>query len=271
MITTIVPTSSILQQYISFYYFFDVIKPKQIHYCSFPHTGSAITFLNGAEITRKDHEIFIQGNMPGEMPIDILGRFTQPIRISYNGDFEEITIIFKPMGVNRFIRQDFSAIASSFSQSFDDKCWQFFASSLFSSPDRIAVLEQFLLSKLEDHPSFIKVEEALPYFENQQEGLCLPAIAGLLNMTVKSFQRLFSKHMACTPSDYRRIARFRKSLDSKLHAPGIKSLTHICYENNYFDQSYFIKEFKKLTTRNPKDFFRAIQMLHNDKLVWELI
>ena len=33
------------------------------------------------------------------------------------------------------------------------------------------------------------------------------------------------------------------------------SLTDLAYENEYFDQAHFIKEFKEFTGLTPKDFF----------------
>jgi AraC-like DNA-binding protein len=77
--------------------------------------------------------------------------------------------------------------------------------------------------------------------------------------------------MSCSPSDYKRIARFRNSLNAKIYSKDIKSLTSICHENNYFDQSYFIKEFKKLANQNPKKFFKAVKVLDQDKVIWELL
>jgi AraC-like DNA-binding protein len=35
----------------------------------------------------------------------------------------------------------------------------------------------------------------------------------------------------------------------------ITSLTDLAYENEYFDQAHFIKEFKQFTGLTPKEFF----------------
>ena len=77
--------------------------------------------------------------------------------------------------------------------------------------------------------------------------------------------------MACSPTEYKRIARFRNALQAGIMEKEIKSLTRISYDNNYFDQSYFIKEFKRLTGLNPKKFFRQVTLLDDDKIVWEII
>lgn len=88
---------------------------------------------------------------------------------------------------------------------------------------------------------------------------------------MKTFQRHFTKHIGCSPIDYRRIIRFRNAIEAKLNAKELKSITDITFENNYFDQSHFIKEFKRLTTHNPKEFFKNLSQLDGEKIVWEIL
>lgn len=271
MITTIVPASEELRKYISFFYFFNAGKPDSFSYLAFPHTSSAISFFKGVDISRENFQIRVESNPHAANKVDILGRYTQPVQLLYNGDFDEITIIFKPLGVNRFITGDLANIAPAYSQLFLDPAWVSFSEILFNATKPIEELERFLLARLTDRPEFKLIEKALAFFEDPEEELSVTAVAALLEMNLKSFQRLFTKHMSCTPSDYKRIARFRNSLHSKFHSKQVKSLTSISHENNYFDQSYFIKEFKKLTSQNPKKFFKAVKVLNQDKVIWELL
>jgi AraC-like DNA-binding protein len=37
---------------------------------------------------------------------------------------------------------------------------------------------------------------------------------------------------------------------------GTKSLTEICYENGFFDQAHFTKEFRQFTGESPENFKR---------------
>ena len=110
----------------------------------------------------------------------------------------------------------------------------------------------------------------MPFLENIDLNYTIAEIAEKTGYNLKSFQRHFLKHMGCSPINYKRIARFRNSLKSKLDTHEIKTLTDDSYENNYFDQSYFIKEFKKLTKQNPKQFFKEISRVDGDKIVWEI-
>jgi YesN/AraC family two-component response regulator len=76
--------------------------------------------------------------------------------------------------------------------------------------------------------------------------------------------------MGCSPVEYRRICRFRSSLTNKLNSSQVKNLTEITYEEGYYDQSYFIKEFRKITNHNPKDFFKSTSKVDGDKIIWEI-
>ena len=213
----------------------------------------------------------IQSNRLAGNVVDILGRFTRPVHLIYDGNFEEITIIFKPLGVNRFIQDNFLHVAPSYSQLFQNDAWVSFSELLFSEPNPIEKLEVFLLAQLNDQPIFNTIEIALRCFEDPAEDFTVPAVAALLGLNLKSFQRLFTKHMGCSPSNYKKIARFRNSTNSKIYSKQVKSLTTICHENNYFDQSYFIKQFKTLTHQNPKKFFKTVRVLDTDKVMWKLL
>jgi AraC-like DNA-binding protein len=50
----------------------------------------------------------------------------------------------------------------------------------------------------------------------------------------------------------------------------LKNLTEITYEEGYYDQSYLIKEFRRITNHNPKDFFKSVSKVDGDKIIWEI-
>ncbi|WP_449437026.1 helix-turn-helix domain-containing protein [Pedobacter steynii] len=47
------------------------------------------------------------------------------------------------------------------------------------------------------------------------------------------------------------IVRFNTVLDN---IDNHKSISEHCYENNFFDQSHFIKDFKRFTGETPENF-----------------
>ncbi len=271
MLTAIEPQSLVLRRYVDLFYFFKSDETEQWSHVAFPHVNTAISFFRGVSINREHHRISIKGNEGTECHIEILGKYTRPVYVTCEGTVDEIAIVFKPLGVNRFMREDMIQVASDYSQSFHHPVWQEMASALFHANDRIAFLERFLLSILSEQERFIDMERALLLLEDNDPDHSVADVAAKLNVSLKTFQRNFTKMMACSPTDYKRIARFRNSLQSRFRSNDLKSLTSITYEHNYTDQSYFIREFRKLTNQNPKLFFKEVSLVGGDKIVWEIL
>ena len=69
---------------------------------------------------------------------------------------------------------------------------------------------------------------------------------------------------------YRRICRFRSAISNKLNSNQWKNLTELTYDEGFYDQSYLIKEFRKITNHNPNDFFKSTSKVDGDKIIWEI-
>ncbi len=273
MIKTIAPESEVLKKYIDTFYVFNSESGENFSYLAFPHTNTGLSFFKGVSIERDNFHVKIHEQQTAESKvcIEILGKYTQPVFVNYEGKIDEISVIFKPLGINRFICDDLVKIAGKYSQPLKNEQWLQWAAGLFDSDAGLEDLEKFLLSVFEENGDFIKLEHALTMFENNEEDYSVAQVAEKLNMNLKTFQRNFTKMLACSPSDYKRIARFRNALKTKFQSKEIKSLTSITYESNYSDQSYFIREFRKMTNQNPKYFFKEASLVDGEKIVWEIL
>ncbi len=271
MINTIFPNSPILKKYIECFYRLEDENPSNLSYLAFPHYNTGLSFIKGVDILRQGTEVDIIANSTSDVSIELVGKYVYPLRIRYKGSVQEISIIFKPFGINRFLRKDFHSIAPGFSQAFENNAWKNVANNLFNEKDPISKLETFLLSEYKELPELRGIEGSLHLMHTMDENYSITEIASKLGYHLKTFQRHFIKHMGCTPVEYRRIIRFRNSVDSKLNAKVLKTLTDVTFENNYFDQSYFIKEFKKLTNHSPKNFFKAVKQFEGEKIIWEIL
>jgi AraC-like DNA-binding protein len=270
VIKTIAPNSPILKKYIECFYVYEGNSSSKYSYVAFPHYNTGLSFFKGANIKRYHRRIKITENITNDLHIEILGKYTYPLLIQLDGLIQEISIVFKPMGINRFIQDSFQIIAPNFTQEFTNSVWRHFGQDLFSGEEDLIKLELFLLSQFTENQELIAIEESLKLFEKGNEQTNIDAIASKVGLTLKTYQRHFNKHMGCSPIEYRRICRFRNSLKNKFNSSELKNFTDITYEEGYYDQSYLIKEFRKLTNHNPKDFFKSISKVGNDKIFWEL-
>lgn len=270
MIKTIAPISPILSKYVECYYILESVPNSNFSYIAFPHFNSGLSFFKGAAICRKKWKIEISENTDAGVKIEILGKYLTPILLEYVGQIKEISIVFKPSGLNRFFKEDYFSLAPNFSQELSIDVWNKFGESLFSSNDDICKIEAFLLTQLCSNEGISRIENSLKLLENIKERISISEIANKIELNQKTFQRHFKKHMGCSPVEYRRICRFRSSLTNRLNNSHFKNLTEISYEEGFYDQSNFIKEFKKITNHNPKDFFKTTSIIDGDKIIWEI-
>ncbi len=270
MLKTIIPSSPILKKHIECFYIYTSESTSTFRYLAFPHYNKGLSFFKGATIHRKYPRVEISENKQEEVKIEILGKYTCPLLIEYKGKLQEISIIFKPLGLNYFFRENYQSMAPLFSQELVNEIWRRFGENLRFEEDELHILESFLIFQFVENPELIPLEKSLSILSNLNDETSITEIALKLGYNLKTFQRHFKKHLGSSPVEYRRIYRFRNSIASKLDDYQLKTLTDITYEGGYYDQSYFIKEFRKLTNHNPKDFFKVTNKVDGDKLVWEI-
>jgi AraC-like DNA-binding protein len=66
--------------------------------------------------------------------------------------------------------------------------------------------------------------------------------------------RKFSSSIGISPKQLAKIIRLQATLKTLLNKD-VSKLTDLAYENEYFDQAHFIKDFKEFTGLTPKAFY----------------
>ncbi len=77
-----------------------------------------------------------------------------------------------------------------------------------------------------------------------------------LYITERSFQRMFEQHIGLSPNLFRRVNQFNKAF-RQINECNFRDLSTVAYDNNYSDQSHFIRSFKEFTHFTPSDYLRA--------------
>jgi AraC-like DNA-binding protein len=129
-----------------------------------------------------------------------------------------------------------------------------------SISEKIGIISTFFLKQI--HKIKTNGEKAEFASILLQKGKSLKEVQVELSLSERSLERLIKQYVGISPKMFSRVMRFQSGLNS-LRASDFKNFTALTYENDYFDQSHFIREFKEFTGTNPKSFL----LNANEKLV----
>lgn len=247
----------ILQKYIEGYYFIEEVPiQKKIKYCTYPSNYSIFCIQQNVEKLYKENQIVYKSSLNKNLKTELFFRYSKPLRFEYENVVNEITIYFRPLGINYFIKDlDLSKTAKISNLSpFPD--FEQSIQEIFAQPSRelqIIFFENYWLSKLLDK-DFILMYNIVGDLE---QGLSIIGISEKYNFTRQYITKLFLKNIGKTPSEYRKIFRFRSAL-KQLESNG--SLTSVSYKGEFYDQAHFIKCFKSLTDIKPSCFLKKVDL-----------
>lgn len=263
MYKTYKPKSEHLKQYIQDFTVLDEKGTFPNEYFAFPHNIGAIIFLKNAQIDYKSNTLGIKNAAAEKPEVLSIGKYLEPLFVSFKNYVEEIAINFTPTGINYFFDENFCDIAKLPIQKVNDAEFTKFSNTLFNTKeeDRIELLEQFLIQRFREKDLQL-IEQVILKIETDKS-LKFKEICEELNVSERNINRLFHKYVGCSPKNYKKIIRFRGAI--KDYNKSEFNLTQICFENDYYDSPHFSREFKSLTNKNPKDYFKQLKYISNNK------
>lgn len=124
-----------------------------------------------------------------------------------------------------------------------------------STVERIQYIETFLLARLNklEVIDWI-VKSSVEILLDQAGQVKVEEMAERLKVQRRQLERKFSSAVGLSPKQLSKIIRLQAAL-KQLHQNTALSLTELAYQNGYFDQSHFIKDFKNFTGMSPKKFY----------------
>ena len=100
------------------------------------------------------------------------------------------------------------------------------------------------------------IKAAVAYIDaHYRERLSLADLARVSGMSVTTFRRVFAQVMETTPGDY--IATIRINRARRLLTATSMKVFDIALECGFYDQSHFIRTFKRLRRQTPAQYRRA--------------
>ncbi len=272
------PKNLLLKDLIEYYYFQKTDSDNfSTEYYSFPNTLLPLNIHKNVSCNIHGHQVNVTGGRQDGYLMILNSVSDVPLHVHQKGKIDKITIVFKPLGLNHFIEAPFNEVVQKPTQIFtqwEKSSNEIFLNNFFKEPDyrkRILILEDYLLSLYKPFTEHLFLSNIVNTLSDFKKELSIEDIAKQFSLSSRTLNRLFKKHLGITPTEFRKIVRFRHSLKNKLYNSKFNTLTKIAYESNFYDQSYFIKIYKNLTGQNPKTFFKSIEKLADDRLLFKFI
>lgn len=119
---------------------------------------------------------------------------------------------------------------------------------------RLNLLEEELVLLLDNGSQipdqFRQLFNALRYSDNMVQ---LSEFCKQNNICIRKLERMFNKYIGVSANTYNTLNRFHSSVNQILLSDYSK-LSDLAYDNGYFDQMHFIKDFKRYAGDTPKNF-----------------
>lgn len=266
------PKSKLLQNYIEGYYFLTKkVDEPNVKYLTFPNNYSIISVFEKIKVAYSENNALLSEDENSPFSSDLICRYKKPIQLQYNGFINEITFYFKPLGLNAFLNKPLSNYTSNFFSNFfpfDD--YETEMKKILNENDfdeRQDLIENYWLSKILDfkHP-FLK--DVILDLSNLEKEHSIDELAKKYNISRQNLSKHFEIHLCKTPSEFKKVHRFREALKAKINKTSKNNYTSLSYEMLFYDQSHLIKDFKSLTGLTPKTFFKNITSQENGEVNW---
>src|SRR5699024_381101 len=125
-----------------------------------------------------------------------------------------------------------------------------------TTDNRLKLLNKFILKLIKNHKRSCQV---IKYSADQLSSSpipdSLPNIRCELEISTRTFQRKFKKHVGITPNQYRRICQFHSAFQ-QLQSGQFQKLSDIAYQHGYAEQSHYIRTFREFTNITPKEYLQ---------------
>ena len=177
----------------------------------------------------------------------ISGLKTEPFQTKIFGIYNNVGLILKPFCYGILIRKFGAKIMNTISNILYEYLFE---------PDlpQFELVEIYLLKLFKD----VNIDTDLQKFENHISSELLQKRAlkkfnQSLSISQKSFIQKFKKHYILTPNQYVKLRQVNYAINL-LNNSKLGELTQVGLEAGFYDQSHFIKVFKKFCGVTPKQF-----------------
>lgn len=190
----------------------------------------------------------------------LIGQLTKPYVVEPAGDTGTFVVRFHPNGFLPFATIPIKEMENTpvpLHQLYG-KEGEELEQKILHAPDtseRISIAEIFLLKRLTDSKTVDKiVQSTVDTILTARGQVSVTELSQQNHIHRRQLVRKFSTIIGLSPKQLSKTIRIQAALKTLLTQKRSK-LTDLAYENEYYDQSHFIKDFKEFTGLSPKEFY----------------
>ncbi|MEM6377898.1 MAG: AraC family transcriptional regulator [Bacteroidota bacterium] len=270
----ITPKAHQLQQLIKLYYVHqskeDALEERIVY---FPNYTTTINIYKDSKLSWNALSRTHEPDIGAPWMKLLVAKFDRSREIIMRGPFHKLSIVFQPLGINHFLEPPLSQIAEDHFTFFD-----YFGPEFDALLDQVFELDQLEAKRdlLDDF--FIKnyvgfsedrLKFAVQEILDNEASVSIQQLSETLQISRKTLLRLFKKHLAISPTDYKSIVKFRKALLAYQDKKNRPSLADLAYTVDYYDQSDLNFHFKQKTGQTPQELFKILKTIEKD-LFWQI-
>ncbi len=190
----------------------------------------------------------------------VIGQLTRPLEIEPTGETGIFSVRFHPNGFLSFATipiKEMENTAVPLEKLFGKDGQEIGQNILTanSTLDRIKLIETFLVNRLTDTKTIDRiVKSTVETILTANGQLSVDELSKETNVNRRQLERKFSLAIGLSPKQLSKTIRLQATLKILLNKK-FTSLTALAYENQYYDQAHFIKDFKEFTGFTPKEFY----------------
>lgn len=190
----------------------------------------------------------------------VIGQLTQPLEVEPAGVTGIFSVRFHPDGFVPFTTlriKEMENRAVSLEELFGTEGYELGERivNASSTSERIEEVQAFLFKKLTDIETIDRiVKSTVETIVTANGQLSINELSKQTNINRRQLERKFSSAIGLSPKQLSKTIRLQATLKMLL-SNKFTSLTNLAYENDYYDQAHFIKDFRELAGCTPKEFY----------------
>ena len=253
-----IPPNRLLKEYIVCYYIWECnVSQQPLHIVSPPAAYTSIVFNYGDAYS-------VASNMEHKQQVPrffLTGQATCKYELNVSGIIGMLGIVFLPAALTTLFNIPVFELVNERVNLKDllgsemEEIGNMIADATDHST-RIQLIEAFLLGQLFHHKlQFDAIDRAANKIVQANGNFDIDELVAGSGMSRRNFERKFYQKVGLSPKYYGKIRRVGHVCNIIAHSKDI-SWQDIIYNNGYFDQAHFIKEFKEFMGESPSKYIK---------------